>query len=182
MTDTDIQHWKELVTRAIDDPDLLQRLLPDTKERAIETAINLSNSVSPGVQALFETAMWHKLAEIYPNDPEVLYSHSISLPRGVHATLEELREFTSFWEHLKEQNDAHNLPLLSPFRKTHGLSQAYIDLGEYEKAIVNIKEQYERIDAMMASGLHHQLMYSGLVHRGAIIELEKLVASQKKSE
>lgn len=182
MTTTNIQHWKELVIRAIDDPDLLQSLLPDTKERAIETVMYLSNCVRPGVQSLFETAMWRKLTEIYPNDPEVLFNHSISLPRGVDATLEQLREFASFWDHLKEQNDAQNVPIISPFRKTHSLTEAYIAIGEYEKAITNHEEQWERIDAMITAGMNNRFMYTGILPRGAVHHLIRATKAHKKKE
>ncbi len=162
MTTTNIQHWKELVTRAIDDPDLLQSLLPDTKERAIETVMYLSNCVRPGVQSLFETAMWRKLAEIYPNDPEVLFNHSISL--------------------LKEQNDAQNVTIISPFRKTHSLTEAYIAIGEYEKAITNHEEQWERIDAMITAGMNNRFMYTGILPRGAVHHLIRATKAHKKKE
>jgi hypothetical protein len=183
MTATNAHHWKELVTRAIDDdPDLLQHLLPDTKERALETTMYLADSVNPAVQLLFQTAMWRKLAEIYPNDPEVLFRHSISLPRGADATLEQLREFASFWDHLKEQNEAQNVPVISPFRKTHSLTEAYIAIGEYEKAITNHEEQWKRIDAMRAAGINHRFMYTGIYPRGTVHHLIQATKDHKKEE
>ncbi|MCG9128016.1 hypothetical protein JT359_10495 [Candidatus Poribacteria bacterium] len=148
----------------------------------IETAINLGNCVSTGVQSLFEKAMWRKFTVIYPNDPEVLFSHSIYLPRGVHAMLEQLREFASFWDHLKEQNDAQNVPIISPFRKTHSLTEAYIAIGEYEKAITNQEEQWKRIDAMRAAGINHQFMYMGIYPRGTVHHLIQATKDHKKEE
>ena len=83
---------------------------------------------------------------------------------------------------MKEQNDAHNVPIISPLRKTHGLTQAYIVIGEYEKAITNHEEQWKRIDAMRAAGFNDMFMYMGIYPRGTVHHLIQATKDHKKEE
>lgn len=79
----------------------------------------------------------------------------------------------------KKNNDSNNIPIISGLRKTYGLSQEYIDLGEYEKAIQNIEEQNRRIGALKEAGLEYRQMYYGLM-RTADVPLKLLREQQAK--
>ena len=156
--------WNTLVTQAVEDEALLQKLLPHTKEKAFETIPPLANSfVELEVKWAFQGAMWRKMVSLYPNDPEVLFLYSRHMPTGPRATRAEKQAFVAHWERLKRLNDEHGIPLTSGLRKTHSLSQTYIDLGEYDKAIQNIKEQHERIAALKRAGIHDRFMMRGIL-------------------
>jgi len=161
MTPSNRHVWDALVTEAAEDAELMQKLLPDTKEKAFETATHLANSWAPfELKSDFEEAMWRKLAALYPNDPEVLFMAAIGMPWGTRA---EKEAFVAHWERLKRLNDEQGTPLTSELRATSYLSQVYLDLGEYDKAIQNIKEQNARIAALERAGYHDLLMEHGLL-------------------
>ncbi len=174
--------WVSLVNEAVKDEALMQKLLPDTKERADEIMSHLANSLVSETRATFEGAMWRKMAALYPNDPEVLFMHTRYLPRGPRATRAEKEAFVAAWERLKQLNDEHGIPITSGLRKTHSLSQTYIELGQYEKAIENIHEQNERIAALQRARIHDMRMYHGTLPRGTVIELQKLLDAQRKQQ
>ena len=180
MTQENRHIWEALVTEAVADPALMQKLLPDTKERADETRQNFANLNVGEFRAAFEEAMWSKLASQYPNDPEVLWMHATYLYRGDKATRAEKQAYVELWERLKRVNDEHGIPLTSGLRKTHGLSQTYVDLGQYEKAIQNIHEQNDWKAALRRAGIHDRYMNHGILPRGTVIELQKLVDAQRQ--
>ena len=124
--------------------------------------------------------MWAKLLDKYPNDPEVLFFNARHTYRGTKATRAEKLAYIDLMERLKVANDANNIPLTSGLRKTYGLSQFYVDVGEYQKAIDNIEEQNRRIGALKNAGLHHRHMYYGLM-RGIDVPLKLLREQQAKA-
>jgi len=85
------------------------------------------------------------------------------MPRGPRSTRAEKEAFVAHWERLKRLNDEQGIPITSPFRKTHSLTQTYIDLGQYDKAIQNCREQHERLDALRRAGLSHRGMLYGIL-------------------
>ncbi len=174
--------WVSLVNEAVKDEALMQKLLPDTKERADEIMSHLANSLVSETRATFEGAMWRKMAALYPNDPEVLFMHTGYLSWGPRATRAEKEEFVAAWERLKQLNDEHGIPITSGLRKTHSLSQTYIDLGQYDKAIENIHEQNDWKAAVRRAGIHNMYMNHGLLPRGTVIELQKLLDAQRKQQ
>jgi len=76
MTQSNRHIWETLVPQAAENPALMQKLLPDTKEKAYETVTHLANSVGVEIRSAFKEAMWRKMAARYPNDPEVLIMHA----------------------------------------------------------------------------------------------------------
>ncbi len=175
--------WDALVNEAVKDEALMQKLLPDTKERADEIMSQLANSFAElEVQSYFKAAMWRKMARLYPNEPEVLFMHIGYLPFGPRATRAEKEAFVAAWERLKPLNDEHGIPLTSGLRKTHSLSQTYIELGQYDKAIENIHEQNDWKAAVRRAGIHNMYMNHGLLPRGTVIELQKLLDAQRKQQ
>ncbi len=174
--------WDALVNEAVKDEALMQKLLPDTKERADEIMSHLANSVGIEVSSIFEAAMWRKMARLYPNEPEVLFMHTRYLPRGPRATRAEKEEFVAVWERLKPLNDEHGIPITSGLRKTHSLSQTYIELGQYDKATENMIEQSKWLIAVKRARIHNMRMYHGLLVRGNEGELELLLESQRKQQ
>jgi len=183
MTPSNRHVWDALVTEAAEDPELMQKLLPDTKEKAYETMTALMNSWAPlEIQSPFKKAMWRKMAALYPNDAEVLVMATIYMPYGPRASRAEKEAYVAHWERLKRLNDEQGIPITSPFRKTHSLSQTYIDLGEYDKALQNIKEQQERIAALNRAGLHHQFMYHGLLGGSDLANATELIRRHKEKQ
>ena len=181
MTQENRHIWDTLATQAVEDEVLLQKLLPDTKEKAFETLTHLHNSVNDlDLASIFKAAMWRKMVSLYPNDPEVLFMYTRYMPRGPRATRAEKQAFVAHWERLKRLNDEHGIPLTSELRKTHGLSQAYVDLGEYEKAIQNIHGQNDWKAALRRAGIYYQRINHGLLPRGTVIELQKLLDAQRQ--
>ena len=181
MTQENRHIWDTLVTQAVEDEALLQKLLPHTKEKAFETLTHLHNSVNDlDLASIFKAAMWRKMVSLYPNDPEVLFLYSRHMPTGPRATRAEKQAFVVHWERLKRLNDEHGIPLTSDLRKTHSLSQTYIDLGEYEKTIQNIHEQNDRKSALRRAGIHDRFMNHGILPRGTAFELQKLLDPQRQ--
>jgi len=113
--------------------------------------------------AIFQDAMWRKMAALYPNDAEVLILHATFSPGGPKATRAENEAFVAVWEQIKRLNDLQGIPLTSRRRKTPGLSRAYLNLGEYDKALQNIQEQLEWIAEQRRAGLSHRTMHYGLL-------------------
>jgi len=182
MTHTNHHLRKALVTEAAEDPALMQKLLPDTKEKAFETATHLANSVGVEIQLAFEEAMWQKMAALYPNDAEVLFMHSAFLVPRYEATRAEQQAYVDIWERIKRLNDEQGIPITSGLRKTHSLSQTYIDLGEYDKALQNVKEQNERLAALRSAGLHHKRMYHGLLRGSDLANATELIRRHKEKQ
>jgi len=177
MTQSNRHVWDALVTEAAEDAELMQKLLPDTKEKAHETATHLSNSFADfELKTAFEMAMWRKLAALYPNDAEVLILATIYMPYGPRASRAEKEAYVDIWERIKRLNDEQGIPLTSGLRKTPNLSQTYIDLGEYDKALQNIQEQLEWIAEQRRAGLSHRTMHYGLLGSSGLaraLELKK---------
>ena len=181
MTPSNRHVWDALVTEAVKDPELMQKLLPKTKERVNETVSHLANSFAQHeVKWDFQGAMWQKMAERYPNDPEVLWMHSRHLYRGDKATHAEKQAYIDLWERIKKLNNEQGISLTSGLRKTHGLSQYYVDLGQYEKAIENIHEQNDWKEALRRAGIHDRYMNHGILPRGTVIELQKIVDAERR--
>lgn len=119
----------------------------------------------------FQRAMWRKMAARYPNDGTILYFHARYLPRK---TLAGKRAYAEVWERLKWINDEEGIPITADRRKTHSLSQYYLDLGEGEKALENMIEQSQRLIAVKEAGIHDMRMYHGLLVRGSNSEIADL--------
>jgi len=120
--------------------------------------------------------MWQKMAALYPNDAEVLFMHSAFLVPRYEATRAEQQAYVDIWERIKRLNDEQGIPLTSGLRKTPNLSQTYIDLGEYDKALQNIQEQLEWIAEQRRAGLSHRTMHYGLLGSSGLaraLELKK---------
>jgi len=183
MTQSNRHVWDALVTEAAEDPELMQKLLPDTKEKAHETAIHLGNSwAPPELKSVFEAAMWRKMAVLYPNDAEVLVMATIYMPCDPRATGAEKEAYVDIWERIKRLNDEQGIPITSGLRATPNLSQAYIDLGEYDKAIQNIQEQNERIAALRRAGFSHRGMYRGLLRGSDLANAKELIRRHKAKQ
>ena len=181
MTPSNRHVWDALVTEAVKDPELMEQLLPNTKEKAFETLTHLHNSINDlDLASIFKASMWQKMAERYPNDPEVLYMHSRHLYRGDKATRAEKQAYIDLWERIKKLNNEQGISLTSGLRKTHGLSQYYVDLGQYEKAIENIHEQNDWKEALRRAGIHDRYMNHGILPRGTVIELQKIVDAERR--
>ena len=174
MTPENRDIWIARITEAASDPALLEKLLPETKERAFEIVEHhLANSIGVGSPEgiIFLKAMWRKMAARYPNDGDILYWHSICLPAK---TLAEKRAYAEVWERLKRINDAEGIHITSGRRKTGNLSQFYLELGEGEKALENMIEQSQRLIAVRQAGIHDRYMYHGLLVRGSNSEIADL--------
>ena len=172
MTPENRDIWIARVTEAASDPALLEKLLPETKERAFEALQHLANSVGSTPESLvFKRAMWRKMAARYPNDGDILYMHTRYVAGK---TLAEKRAYTEVWERLKRINDTEGIHITSDRRKTGNLSQFYLELGEGEKALENMIEQSQRLIAVRQAGIHDMFMYHGLLVRGSNSEIADL--------
>ncbi len=98
------------------------------------------------------------------------------------ATRKQKLKYIALWERLKTLNDEHNIPIISGLRKTQDLSQCYVDVGEYDKAIQNIEEQHERIGAVYRAGIRDQFIYNGILPLGSVIEIQKVIDKQKREK
>ena len=113
-------------------------------------------------------------------DPDIikpLHHHIKSLPHGAEATHDQLRAYTTAWEQLKHLLNEKNISYTSDYRKTTHLTQAYITLGEYDKAIQNMKEQQERIVALKSAGVDDPSLYEGLLTGVSIEDIEAMKKS-----
>ncbi len=180
MTPYNRHIWTAALKAAVNNLDYLDKILPDEVWRATETMSYLADCLEPHQSMIYEKAMWAKLLDKYPNDPEVLFFNARHTYRGTKATRAEKLAYIDLMERLKVANDANNIPLTSGLRKTYGLSQFYVDVGEYQKAIDNIEEQNRRIGALKNAGLHHRHMYYGLM-RGIDVPLKLLREQQAKA-
>ena len=167
--------WDALLLESEIDPELLESLLPDTKEKALQIWINLSRKgAGKSNKYAFRKALWHKMTELYPNDPEVLWQYTKSLFPHKDASRAEKMAYIASWERLKKLNDAQDVHPASELRKTSGLSQLYIDVGEYDKAIQNIREQNKWLRALKAAGGANKTMYYGLMRSPTVaIQLKR---------
>ena len=120
-----------------------------------------------------------------PNTIERLHQHISSLPNVEGATHDQLRVYVIAWEHMKHLLNENNIPYTSDYRKTPHLTQAYITLGEYDKAIQNKKEQEQWIQALKTAGLDQPNMSDGLLQDVSIKDIEVMKQStyqNKKGE
>lgn len=174
--------WETLVAESVKSPQLFQKLLPETKERALEIYRIFGNIDVSNYRNIFEKSMWRKLAAHYPNDPEVLYFHASHFYVGHTDTSREQKlAGIAVWERIKKLYDEQGIPITSR-QKTYGLSQAYIDVGEYEKAVENIFEQQERIAALRRAGITDRSMHYGLVGPGMVNELNRRIREAKEKQ
>ncbi len=176
--------WGAFITEAVKDPIIFEKIMPKTPKEAFKFWEYIHSYVESDYYYDFKKALWREMSERFPNDPEMLFMHSMaSHPGSTGATREQKLAYIALWERLKKLNDAHNIPITSGLRKTAYLSQFYIDVGEYDKAIQNIKEQDDRIDALHRAGYHHdQFMYMGILERGTVIDIQKVIDKQKQEK
>ena len=117
-----------------------------------------------------------------PSTIERLHQHISSLPNVEGATHDQLRVYVTAWEHMKHLLNENNIPYTSDYRKTPHLTQAYITLGEYDKAIQNKKEQQQWIQALKTAGIEKPDMHDGLLTDISIKDIETMKQSNQKGE
>ncbi len=174
--------WGAFITQAVKDPKIFEKIMPETPEKALELDEYIGRVLETDYNYDFRKALWREMAERFPNAPEMLFMHSTFSFSYKGSKREHKLAYIALWERLKKLNDAHNIPLTSGLRKTHSLSQCYIDIGEYDKAIQNINEQNDRIDALHLAGYHDQFMYMGILERGTVIDIQKVIDKQKQEK
>ena len=176
--------WGAFITEAVKDPIIFEKIMPKTPKEAFKFWEYIHSYVESDYYYDFKKALWREMSERFPNDPEMLFMHSMaSHPGSTGATREQKLAYIALYERLKKLNDAHNIPITSGLRKTAYLSQFYIDVGEYDKAIQNINEQNDRIDAIHRAGYHHdQFMYMGILEPGTVFDIQKVIDKQKQEK
>ena len=175
--------WSAFITEAFNDEQLFEKIIPASPKEAFKFMEYVHRYVESDYRMDFTTAFWREMADRLPNDPEMLFMHSTYSGLGrTDATREQKLEYIALWERLKKLNDANNIPPMSGLRKTHNLSQFYIDVGEYDKAIENIKEQNARIEKLEAAGVRDEFMYMGLLGDAGIWLVEELKRRQQEKK
>ncbi|MCG9129874.1 hypothetical protein JT359_19965 [Candidatus Poribacteria bacterium] len=111
---------------------------------------------------------------------EHLHQHISSLPNVEGRTHDQLRVYVAAWEHMKHLLNKNNIPYTSDYRKTPYLTQAYITLGEYDKAIQNKKEQQHWIQALKTAGIEKPNMSDGLLTDVSVEDIEAMKLSNQK--
>ena len=163
--------WESLIIYAAQDVDYLEQLLPTTKAEALRISGTLTKLPRSVYSRYFEMMMWRKLHIATPSDPDLLFYYTKYAYRGDKATEAQKLAYIYLWERLKHLNDAQDIPMTLGLRKTYGLSQYYIDVGKYQKAIENIKEQDGRVAAVIAAGIGEDKLREGLLDPRIIPEL-----------
>ncbi len=180
MTPNNKDIWESLIIHAAQDSELLVLLLPTTKNRALSISAHIAYLPPSVYRRYFEMMMWAKLHKSDPSDPHLLFYYTKYAYRGNKATRAEKLAYIYLWERLKILNDQQNVPQTSGLRKTYGLSQYYIDIGEYQKAIDNIKEQNARAEAVVAARIYERKTHEGILDSRIIPELELKVNAENK--
>ena len=165
--------WQALIFAAAEDETLLQKLLPDTEEKLSELGQNVFNThinFTPEYDVFMKVLLqkWHA---INPNNVEPLRRLTAFYPAK---TRSQQLELVALWEKTLDLAKAQGLSIKTPY-----LAQLYIYLGQYEKAIQNIREQEERAHALLNAGVHDPLMFIGLLPTSMIPELEKRLDQQR---
>lgn len=175
--------WSAFITEAVKNPEIFQKIIPASPKEAFEFMEYVHRYVESDYRTNFKTSFWGEMSVRFPNDPDMLFMHSrYSRLGSIGATREQKLEYIALWERLKKLNDAHNIPPMSGLRKTPNLSQWYIDVGEYDKAIENIKEQNARIKMLEEAGVRDEFMYTGLLGDAGIWLVEELKRRQQEKE
>ena len=182
MTHANQHVWSAMVTEAVKDPELMEQLLPDTVEKAFKANAYSSASVEDFDDInIFKAALWRKMAGLYPNNGNVLYEYLTYVAYKPHGSRAEKEHFVDVWERLKRINDEEGIHISSRRRHTYGLSRAYTDLGEYDKAVENIKEQNARKDELRRLGLDYRSMHLGTMrHVSLVREIQREEETKNK--
>lgn len=170
MTNANQHVWSAMVTEAVKDQKLMEQLLPDTIEKAFKANAYSSTSVEDfDVINVFKAALWRKMERLYPNNGNVIYEYLTYVAYKPHGSRAEKEHFVDVWERLKRINDEEGVHIASSRRHTYGLSRAYTDLGEYDKAVENIKEQNARKDELRRLGLSYRSMHLGTMRHISLV-------------
>ncbi len=182
MTRNNSDIWESLIIHATQDNELLDKLIPVTKSRALRISGYIAYLPPSVYRRHFEMRMWAKLHRQHPADPHLLFYYTKYAYRADEATREEKLAYIYLWERIKKLNNEQHIPLTSGLRKTYGLSQYYIDLGEYQKAIDNIKEQNARVDAVIEVGIDDDHKREGILDPRIIPELVSRMNEANKGD
>ena len=145
MTDENRHQWKTVLTAADEDPELLQRLLPRTEAQGEEMLTNMMNcnSNETGYRNV-RAAIYSELCKIAPNNYVWFINATIWLPQQ---TDTEKRVVIEYYEAAKRLAKAQGQRI-----QTNYLGHYYRDLGEYEKAIAEIRDQWDLLQDLQRTG------------------------------
>ena len=175
MTDDNRHQWETVLAAADEDPELLQTLLPRTEAQGREMISNIANcQQNENRFGNIKAAIYRELCKIAPNDYVWFINAAVYLPQQ---TDTEKRVVIEYWEEAKQLAKAQGQRI-----QTDYLGHYYRDLGEYEKAIAEIRDQWDLLQELRRTGRDHRGTFRRFLALEEADRLQKLLDEQRSRQ
>lgn len=155
VTENNQHVWNAIFAECVNNAEYMANLLPSTAEGVSELLRKMNGLRFTDELTIFQRAYAKAVTERFPNDLHLLSKVVDDLRPHKESPREQILTFIGVWERIKELNEEQGTPIVSEYRMAPDLTDAYVMIGEYTKAIQNLNEQHKHLDAAMKAGLYN---------------------------